>query len=278
MTTQYSILRRRAVLTMGAVSLLIAAACSDFLVADNPGAVEEKDVNNPAYAGLIAAGPVFAFQDAFDDVAYWNGQFTDELYNRAVFVEEGQIDRRELYSDMTYINAFMYAPMQRARFLGEDATKRLKTILGDTASRDIRVARALAYAGMSYVMLGEMECMTPIDLGVPKTPDEMFADALTRFNEAITIANANKTFLATQPAGTATTNALAAADSVRNFALVGAARAALTRNDKTGAIGFANQVPAAFDFSQVWRGATSSVASRDRKIKARFWPPHCPRS
>jgi hypothetical protein len=137
-------------------------------------------VNDPAYIALIANGPIYSFQDANDDVTYWNAQLTDELFNRAVFVEEGQIDRRELYSDMTYINAFLYAPLQRARFLGEDATKRLKLLLADSASRDLRVGRALAYAGMGYVYLGEMMCATPIDLGVPKTSEEMFADAITR--------------------------------------------------------------------------------------------------
>ena len=44
---------------------------------------------------------------------------------------------------MTYINAFVYAPMQRARFLGEDAARRIKGLLGDTASRDLRVAQVV---------------------------------------------------------------------------------------------------------------------------------------
>jgi hypothetical protein len=194
-------------------------------------------------------------------VTYWNAQFTDELFNRAVFVEEGQIDRRELYSDMTYINAFMYAPLQRARFVAEDAARRLKEILGDTASRDLRVARSLAYAGYNYVYLGEMMCVTPIDLGVPKPPEEMFADAITRFEEAIAIATAAKTFLQSQP--TPNANAIAATDSVRNFALVGAARAALNRDDKAAAIAFASQVPATFEFRAYYNGEINT-ANRNR--------------
>ena len=110
-----------------ALLLGAATACNDFLAAENPGAVEEPDLNDPAYASLIVERRRSArSRSPHDDITYWNGQLTDELYNRAVFVEEGQIDRRELYSDMTYINAFMYAPMQRARFLAEDAAARLK--------------------------------------------------------------------------------------------------------------------------------------------------------
>lgn len=228
------------------VGLLGTAACNEFLTAENPGAIEEPDVNNPAYVNLIANGPIMAFQDAQDDVTYWNAQLTDELYNRAGFVEEGQIDRRELFSDMTYINAFIYAPMQRARFLGEDATARLKTILGDSASRDMRVARSLAYAGYAYVYLGETNCTTPIDLGVPKTTAEMMTDAIARFDEAITVATAARAAAKARP--TIVSGDTLAADSVLSFARVGAARAALNQNDKAKAQVYANLVPATFDY------------------------------
>jgi hypothetical protein len=246
-----------------AVGLLAAAvaACTDFLAAENPSAVEEQNVTDPGHANIIAAGAIGQFQDAQDDVTYWNGQFTDELFNRAVFVEEGQIDRRELYSDMTYINAFLYAPMQRARFVAEDAARRLKEILGDTASRDLRVARSLAYAGYGYVYLGEMMCATPIDLSAPKPPEEMFAEAITRFEEAIAIATAARTHLQTLIPVPA--NAVAATDSVRNFALVGAARAALNRDDKARATTFANQVPATFEFRAYYNGGIN-IANRNR--------------
>ncbi len=247
---------------VGAIALAMFAVlgCSDFLSAKNPGAVEEPKVNDLAYVNLIANGPVYAFQLAHTEITYWNAQLTDELYNRAVFVEEGQIDRRELYSDMTYINAFLYAPLQRARFLSEDAAKRLKAILGDTASRDLRVARSLAYGGMSYVDLAEMMCVTPIDLGVPKPSDQMFADAITRFEEAITTARAAKVFLQAQTPQNA--NAIAATDSVINFALVGAARAALNRNDKAAAIVYASQVPTNFVFSAYYTDNTTGQRNR----------------
>jgi starch-binding outer membrane protein, SusD/RagB family len=251
---------RRIALLAIAASVVLAAACSDFLVAENPGAVEEPDVTDPAYITLIANGSQAAFQDAIDDVTYWNGQFTDEIFNREVFIEEGQIDRRETYPEMTYLTAFTYNPLQRARFTAEDGVRRMKIILADTASRDIRVARGLAYAGMTYVYLGEMNCVTPIDLGVPKSPAEMFADAITRFEEAITIATAAR---AHQQAQT-TPNAaiIAGADSIRNFALVGAARAALNRDEKTRAVTFATQVSANFEFRSYYSDNTTAQHHR----------------
>ena len=261
MTTPIRSRRRRlASLALGVLAIGTATACNDFLQAENPGAVEVQDVSNPAYVGLIANGPIFGFQQAWTDMTYWNAQFTDELFNRAVFVEEGQIDRRELFSDMTYINAFIYAPMQRARFLGEDGARRLKSLLGDTATRDLRVARALAYEGYSYIALGETMCTTPINVGRPKTSPEMFADAITRFQEAITIAQASRTFLSAQTP--VNSNALLATDSVLNFARVGAARAALNRNDRAQASTFASAVPATFDFRAYYSDNTTGQRNR----------------
>jgi hypothetical protein len=251
--------------SLGALALALGSAtgCENFLVAENPGALEAQDLNDAVYAGLIGAGPVFGFQDANDDVTYWNGQLTDELFNRAVFVEEGQIDRRELYSEMTYINAFLYAPMQRARFLAEDAVRRLTVILGDTVGRDLRVARALAYGGYSYITLGEMMCTTPIDRSVPKTWDEMMTAAVTKFDSAVVIAAAAKTYLqGLTPVTPAITAAILGADSVKNFALVGAARASLNKNDKAKALSYAQQVPADFVFRTYYSQNTTGQSNR----------------
>lgn len=260
MTHMISAARRRASATLGLALVVGAAACSDFLVAENPGAIEEPDVNNPAYVSLIANWPIGAFQDAQDDVTYWNGQFTDEIFNREVFVEEGEINRRDMRPEMSYIPAFMYTPMQRARFAGEQAAARLRTILGDTASRDTRVARALAYAGMSYVYLGEMNCVTPIDLSAPKTSAEIFADAIARFDDAIAVATAARTNLQAQTP--VNNNAVASADSIINFARVGAARAALNRNELPRATTYATPVPAAFNFYAYYSSNTTAQHHR----------------
>src|SRR5687768_16793628 len=140
--------KRAATLAVGAL-LVGSAACSDFLIAENPGAVKETDITDLSYVALLSNGPIFAFQNSIDDVTYWNGQFTDEIWNQDVFVEEGQIDRRDLYPEMTYMTAFTYNPMQRARFVAEDAARRLKLIIpADSAGRFLPIGRALAYAGM----------------------------------------------------------------------------------------------------------------------------------
>jgi hypothetical protein len=88
----------------------------------------------------------------------------------------------------------------------------------------------------------------------------MFSDAITRFQEAISVATAAKTYLQTRTPVNAV--AVAGTDSVRNFALVGAARAALNRDDKAAAIAFASQVPAAFEFRAYYSDNTTGQRNR----------------
>jgi hypothetical protein len=262
MTLNTRKLMRRARLAAAGASVLLAASCSDFLVADNPGAVKATDVNDPAYIALLANAPIFAFQNSIDDVTYWNGQFTDELWNRAVFVEEGQIDRREMYSEMTYITAFMYNPLQRSRFLAEDATRRLKTIISpDSSGRFLPIGRAHAYAALNYVTLGEMMCTTPIDRGAPRDWDTIMSNAIAHADTAITIATATRTFLQSQTVVNA--NLVAQADTVIRLANVVAARAALNRGEFARATTYANAVPATgWEFREYYHDNTTAQLHR----------------
>ena len=222
------------------------AACSDFLVAENPGAIEATDLNDPRYASLIANGVQGEFQPMVGFVTWWNAIFTDELFNRAVFFEEGLIDRRDIAPENGTYSFFYYGNLHRTRFLAEDGAARLRVILGDTASRDLRLARTLAYGGLTYVYFAEALCEVPIDLSAPLPPDSLFERAIVRFDEAIAVATAARDhFNAQTPVPT---NSVAAADSLINFARVGAARAYLGLDDKPKAIEYASQVAANFEF------------------------------
>lgn len=245
---QHTFLRRYRRLAPIAALIVSAgvAACEDFLAAENPGAIEAQDLDKPEYVNLIANGVVGEFQFANAHATWWNALFTDEIYNRNTPADEILIDRRDVRPDNGTYSFFFYGNIHRARFLADDAVRRLKGILGDTASRDLRVARSLAYGGMSYVYIAEALCESPIDLSAPLSPDTIFARGIVRFDEAIAVANAAKTFA--QGLGAAGTATILAADSLRNFALVGAARAYLNMNNKAKAIEYASQVPATFEF------------------------------
>ena len=234
--------------TLGALVLGVAAAgaCNDFLQAENPGAVEESDINQPQYMTLLANGVISEFQAAYSNITWWNSMFSDELYNRQTFFEEILIDQRRVGPENGTNGTFIYPRIQRARFSADDAVSRMRIVLGDSAGVDIRVARSLAYGVMSYNYLAEMLCEIPFDAQAPQTPDDVFRKAMAKADSAVTVANAAKARAkARTPIVAADT---LAADSVRNFALVGAARAALNLNDRARAVTYAQQVPATFNF------------------------------
>ena len=250
---------KRAALLAG---LVATAGCNEFLVAENPSAIEADALTDIRYANLITNGVIGEFQSAFGYLAYWNGVFSDELNNRAGFFEEPLIDLRDVTETNGTFSFFMYGNIHRTRWLADDGVSRLKTVLADSAGRDVRVARTLAYGGYAYLYLAEMMCNSPIDVSAPKTPDELTADALTRFNEAVTVATAAK-------AAAVPNSAIAlAADSVRWFALVGAARASLYINNTAAAAGFAQTVVAEAPANWEFRVYYSANSARENNW---FW-------
>lgn len=225
-----------------------------------PSAIQAEDLTDPRYATLIANGVVGEFQPMFSNLAWWNGVFADELYNRAVFFEEGLIDQRNVTETNGTFSTFLYGPLHRTRWLADDGAARLKEAMGDTATRDLRLARVLAYGGYSYLYLAEMQCNSPIDRSAPKSPDELVALAMARFTEAVAVATAAR---AAQPLPT-TATALGA-DSIRFLSLIGSARASLYANKATEAAAYAAtviaQAPANWEarvyYSATRRGRTT---------------------
>jgi hypothetical protein len=230
----------RATAAIAAVALF--AGCTDFLKASNPSAIQADDLANPLYIPLMVNGVIGEYQQVVDDLDLRSGVFGDELFNNHGFFEEREIDKRNVIPENGTYPLVIYVPLQRARYLADSVAGRLKTLLGDSASKDLRVARVLAYAGSSYDLLAENLCTIPINGSAPYTPEETISKfAIPRLNEAIAVATAFR--------GSTTNTALqAAADSIINFAKLTAARSLLFVNDKPGARAFAVQIPATFEF------------------------------
>jgi hypothetical protein len=241
MTTLTTITRRLSPIVLAA-ALVASAGCNDFLRVSNPGAIEEPDINNPAYTGLLVNGVIGEFQPAFTSVALYSGVFTDELSGWHGFPENIDIDNRSVALNNGTYNQGVYQPLQSARFMADSVAGLLRSFYGTAANADVRLARVLNYGGFSYALLGEQYCSAPIGLSRAYTSEELLAFGLERFKQAIDVATAAKA-AATTPAATAS------ADSMLTLARLGAARVALDLGNKTDAIAYASLVPAAFSFS-----------------------------
>jgi len=237
---------RRALLTGAACALAASTACSEFLEVTNPGAIEEKNINNPAYLSLLTNGVIGEFQPAYTSTSLYGAILSDEVSNWHGFSENIEIDNRSVGAGNGTASTGVYTPLQSTRFLADSAIGLVTEFLGDTASRDVRLARVQAYAGYAYVLLAENMCSAPLGIGRAYSSEELFAIAMERFTAAIATATAARTY--NTSLGAAGAKNAASADSLVNLANVGAARASLDLGNTADAITYASTVPTSFAF------------------------------
>ena len=215
------------------------AACSDLLDVSDPGAIQGEQLGDPALENLIVNGVIGEFQVAYGSYALWSGVLSDEIFTDHTNVAVREFSLHN-FIDLNDTNEGVYVNLQRTRQSADDASQRLKDILGAGASSSINLARVFAYGAYAYVLLGEGFCEAPVNVSAPLQPDELLSRALARFDSAITTATAYR-------AGTTVAANIAAANDIINMSNVGAARAALKMGDLAKARTYALLVPAGYE-------------------------------
>lgn len=221
-------------ITATLVSAAIAlSACRNALDVSNPQLIPEDRLNDPQLINVLTNTAIAALQANYSEFVWYSAIITDEALNATNDYRSGELSQRIV--ELAQGNAGPYGQLSRFRATADSVAGRLKALVPNTAT-DLRLARALAYAGYGYVFMAEFLCTAPVNGGALITDDSLEVLALSRFTQAIAIATAGR---AASPA---------VADTIANFARVGAARASLNLNRKTDAINFASPVPAAFTF------------------------------
>jgi len=272
---------RLALIAAAVTGAALLGGCKDFLRTTNPSAIDPQALSDTNFLSFMVNGAIGDFQAMYPVATYYNAVFTDELRNTHVFSEEVFYDRRDVDSLNGTFSFFVYTPMQRARWLADSIGGRIRVFEGDSANRDLRLARSVAYAGYGLVALGEMECAAPVStpdrLYSPALPpDSIFAMAIARFDTAIKVATDSRAAAVASPTATtaATKAIIAGADSVKDLALVGAARAALNMGDKTKALFYANQVqpiPGTTDFQfRIYFNGNTSITRLNNPMRDRL--------
>ena len=223
---------------LGAMVMSVAA-CSDLLDVSDPGSIQGGQLTDPALENLIVNGVIGEFQVAYGSYTLWSGVLADEIFTDHTNVAVREFSLHN-FIDLNDTNEGVYVNLQRTRQSADDASARLKTILGAGASSSLNMARAFAYGAYAYTLLAEGFCESPVNLSAPLQPDELFARGIARFDSAIATANAYKT--------TTTVAAnIAAANDIINMSNVGAARASLKKGDLAKAKTYASLVPAGYE-------------------------------
>ncbi len=221
----------------GIVLAVALTACSldSALTVDAPSRVLPNDLENPANAQVILSGVIGDFECAFSSYIVVGGEVGQEFHDSSVLSGWWDFDRRtlspssSLYSKANCISGGIYVPLSTARWQADNAIRLLESWTDDEVPQRGRLlATAYAYAGYSYLIMGEAMCSAAIDGGPELGREKLFALAEERFTAAI--------------AGAQT----AQVDSVRWLASVGRARTRLNLGRPADAAADARLVPAGF--------------------------------
>ena len=213
-------------------ALLGGGACRNALDVNNPSLIPEGDLNDPQLVNVLMNTAIAALQTSYSEFVWYSAIMTDEALNATNDYRSGELSQRIV--ELAQGNAGPYNQLARYRATADSVASRIKALVANPSS-DVRLARAMAYAGYGYLFMAEYLCTAPINGGALISDDSLEVLALNRFNQAIAIAVAGR---ASSPA---------AADSIANFARVGAARASLNLKRYTDAITFGSAVDPNFN-------------------------------
>lgn len=237
--------KRRSVRLGAVATVLVLAACGNPLDVVTTSRIPAENIETPANAQLLVDGAVADFECAFGAYVVQSATVGEEFIYAQQTADRTPADARRTtendsrYATFTCAGLGIYAPLQTARSSAETVLGYLKTWTDAEVpvNRTNLIAIASAYAGYSYVMLGEGFCTMSIsrinpdrsiDYGGQISRDSVFKIAVTRFTEAIAAAGT---------AGNA---------DITRMAYVGRARAKLNLRDFAGAKADAQQVPAGY--------------------------------
>lgn len=215
---------RASVMLLGCVAI---AGC-DFTVT-NPGPISDEALDNESAHAAVVAGAARALGSALNELIRTSAALARESTARAgnfgadPMVQQGQVDPNR---------STEWNQGHRARFLAEDAVRRLRSTIGaDEFDTYEHGARALLWAGFANRYLGENMCQAVID-GGPAEPHTIHFDrAIAQFTEALEIARRLQS------------------TELEHSALAGRASVRLWIGDWAGAVADAGEIPLDFVFA-----------------------------
>ena len=239
-------------MTAGIAALVaggVLTACESLLQADAPSRILESTLLQPSNATVLLSGVVGDFECALGNYVMGAGTIADEFMDSQANAATWDFDRRTnnpstlLYATGGCGGFGLYTPISVARFQADQAIKLLTGWTdAQVPGRQALIARAAAYAGYAYILLGEGFCSAAVDLGPELTPAQVFSLAEQRFTTAM---------------GTT-----GVPDDIRNMSLVGRARARLNQNKRTEAAADAALVPNNFVFNARTTAASGRAENR----------------
>lgn len=223
------------------------------LEATAPDKIETAGLETPANAGLLVNSAIGDFECALGMYIVDVGMAGGELMDATPTAANWPFDRRDTdpaadtrYATNDCTSYGIYTPIQVARGTADNALNLLQGWTdAEVPGRQDLIAKAAAYDGYSIVLLGEGFCEAAINLGPLMTSAQLFAAAETKFNVAITAAQA------------------AGDNQILRMAYAGRARARLDQGNKAGAAADAALIPPGF---VMYASAENSPSRRQNRV------------
>lgn len=204
-------LRRAGALLAGAFLVpALLTACSDVLEVEDPDIVPPENLDSPAglEARRVGAFGDFAFAysgagvggGGLEGQIMASGLFADEFHHSGTFPTRIEFDARKIQDDNSTLEDY-YSLQHMARRAAEStADAYLAADFIEESEKDVPVAEMNNLAGFTYVFFGENFCSGvpfsrvlddgSFEFGQPLTTEQMFEEAIARFDEALARAEA----------------------------------------------------------------------------------------
>ncbi len=239
--------------TLGALLAAVAlgaGACSfdSLLEVSNPEELSEELLQDSTLVTVLMNGVIGDFQQALDDPFIWRGSmFTDQQITGINWEQTARLSQRIVQFDEGDADG-MFSELSRARQQGDSIAGRFRTLL-PAPNGDVRMATVLAYAGYSYILLGDAMCEATIAVGSDiYEPPALYQFAVDRLTEALSIAQA------------------AGDGDLENMIQVGLTRAHLNLGNNSQVMSIAQNVPESFMW---WSEYSSDDPAVDNTLEAR---------
>jgi len=215
-----------------AAGLFIAGCGDSFFGVDNPGQIQEADLNSEEALEAIVTGMSSDLAAELDEITFVGARLSDEMSSTGSYFITGRARRGIIEDDD--VNTY-WEGIQRARFSAEDGIERMRNVLGENfGDRKELGARALLFAGLSNRVYGENFNRVVFDGGEAQSRTAAFERAISFLEEAESVAEA------------------AGASDLANAARGGLAQVHMNLGNWSEAQNFASQVETGFVFNALF--------------------------
>lgn len=161
------------------------SACD--LEVQNPGTIQDDDLNTPTLMPILVAGVSAEYNDIQDEVVFDGSILSDDLAGTGSYGTT-QLFRQGIFDDRD--SDGYWEDMHEGVWAAGEAWDRLQEVLGAEANTSPLSARVFALMGHSHNRLGEHFCDLVYDVGEVQPRSAAFDSAIVAFNQTITIGGA----------------------------------------------------------------------------------------